>query len=168
MNLMDCGLSTRRGILPAMCASPLETSCYRANILAVTVTLQWPDSVGAYYGLSHYLESLDKIYAYGAFRVAIGGHEAAFENVERRIEQLRETQHRRLSRVLDILRCATEPLTVWQIAMRMYGNNHGVHAVIAAMDAGSRVEYLHQRGYLSVANLDEVERDENTPFCYRS
>jgi glyoxylase-like metal-dependent hydrolase (beta-lactamase superfamily II) len=137
------------------------------HVLPVTVTQQWPESVGAYYGLGHYLDSLDKIQACGTFRVAIGGHEAAFENVDRRIENVRETQHRRLSRVLDILRGATEPLTLWQIAVRMYGRAQGIHAVIAAMDAGSRVEYLYERGYLSLANLDETERDEVAPPRYR-
>ena len=137
------------------------------HVLPVTVTQQWPESGGAYYGLGHYLESLDKLQQYDGFRLAIGGHEATFENVYQRIDRLRETQHRRLERVLDILRRAAEPMTIGQIAMRMYTLAHGPQAVIAIMDAGSRVEYLYERGYLTVANLDEVEREEHAPLHYQ-
>ncbi len=136
------------------------------HVLPTTVTQQWPGSMGSYHGLHHYLESLDKIPA-GHFRLAIGGHEAAFENIEGRIKHLRETQHRRLSRVLDILRGARQPLTIWQVAIRMYGEARGIQAVMAVMDAGSRIEYLYERGYLNVANLETVGHDEHAAVCYR-
>jgi hypothetical protein len=38
--------------------------------------------------------------------------------------------------------------------------------VLAVTDVGSRVEYLQQRGELTVANLDEIERDENAVYRY--
>ena len=85
---------------------------------------------------------------------------------DRRIELLQETQHRRVSRVLNVIRRSREPQTLWQLVIRVCGEVYGV-AAIAVMDVGSRVEYLCQRGYLSLANLEEVERDEYAPFRYR-
>ena len=44
----------------------------------------------------------------------------------------------------------------------------GFRALLAITDVGSRVEYLHQRGRLTVANLDEIEQDETAVFQYRA
>lgn len=136
------------------------------HVLPVTVTQQWPESIGAYNGLGHYLESLDKLRRVEGVRVALGGHEAPVEDVYQRIDHLRDTQHRRLQRVHDMLHNADEPLTIRQIAARMYTQAHGVHSVLALMDAGARVEYLFDRGDLTVANLNEVELDDAIAFRY--
>ena len=136
------------------------------HILPVTVTQQWPESIGAYNGLGHYLESLDKIRRIEGFRVALGGHEAAFENVYERIDHLRDTQHRRLQRVHDMLHHAAAPMTICEIAARMYTQARGVHSMLAVMDAGARVEYLFDRGDLTLANLDEVELDDGIAYRY--
>lgn len=136
------------------------------HILPVTVTQQWPESIGAYNGLGHYLESLEKIRCVPGIRLALGGHEAPFENVYDRIDHLRDTQHRRLQRVREMLRNTLEPLTIRQIAARMYTQARGVHSMLAVMDAGARVEYLYDRGDLTVANLDEVELDDSTAYRY--
>ena len=44
----------------------------------------------------------------------------------------------------------------------------GFRALLAITDIGSRVEYLHQRGQLTVANLDEIDRNETAVFRYRA
>ena len=48
----------------------------------------------------------------------------------------------------------------------MYPEMTGFRAVLSIADIGARVEYLHQRGRLAIANLDEVEREENLVYRY--
>jgi len=43
----------------------------------------------------------------------------------------------------------------------MYATKRGFDEVLALTDVGARVEYLHQRGQLLAANLDEIETEEN-------
>jgi glyoxylase-like metal-dependent hydrolase (beta-lactamase superfamily II) len=137
------------------------------HILPVTVPQQWPESIGAYHGLGHYLESLDKIRAVEGIRLALGGHEMVTREVYARVEQIRDTQIRRLDRLLDLLGDAPNPSTVADLAARMYTKVHGIYALLALMDVGSRIEYLYQRGRLEIANRDEIQQRPKAPFRYR-
>ena len=69
--------------------------------------------------------------------------------------------------MLDMLRKAGRPLSIDEIARESYPEVTSFRAVLAVTDVGSRVEYLHQRGELTVANLDEIDRDENAVYRYR-
>ena len=59
------------------------------------------------------------------------------------------------------------PLSVHEMALEMYPETTGFRAVLSVVDIGARVEYLHQRGRLLVANLDEVEGQQNPVYRYR-
>jgi glyoxylase-like metal-dependent hydrolase (beta-lactamase superfamily II) len=137
------------------------------HILPVTVPQQWPESISPYHGLGHYLDSLDKIRGTAGIRLALGGHEMVTRDVYARIEQIRDTQLRRLDRLLGLLRDSPRPATVAELAMRMYTKVHGIYALLALMDVGSRLEYLYQRGRLEIANRDEIAEHPRVPFRYR-
>jgi glyoxylase-like metal-dependent hydrolase (beta-lactamase superfamily II) len=137
------------------------------HILPVTVPQQWPESIGPYHGLGHYLDALEKIRAVEGIRLALGGHEPATHEVYARVEQIRDTQLRRLNRLVDLLANAPGPSTVADLATRMYTKVHGIYALLALMDVGSRIEYLYQRGRLEIANRDELQRRPHAPFRYR-
>ena len=49
----------------------------------------------------------------------------------------------------------------------MYPHAAGVHVMLALQDTGARVEYLHQRGRLVIANLEEVEHEESPVYRYQ-
>ena len=131
------------------------------HILARTVPQQWPESVAAYTGLGHYLDSLEKIERMPGFELTLAAHEQAIHDLYGRIETIRGAHVRRLDRLLDMLGEASGPLSIDEITRRLYPEVTGFRAVLAITDVGSRVEYLHQRGRLAVANLDEVEREQN-------
>jgi len=65
-----------------------------------------------------------------------------------------------LGRLLHALSSSAEPLSVDEITRQLYPEVTGFRAVLAVTDVGSRVEYLHQRGRIAVANLDDVEADK--------
>jgi glyoxylase-like metal-dependent hydrolase (beta-lactamase superfamily II) len=137
------------------------------HILSQTVPQQWPESTGAYTGLGHYLESLDKIAQMPGFTLTLAAHEQAIHDLPARIETIRAAHARRLNRLLDMLGKASRPLSLDEIAHRLYPDVTGFRALLAITDVGARVEYLHQRGRLVVANFDDVECHETRAFRYR-
>jgi len=137
------------------------------HILPRTISQQWPESVAPYTGLGHYLESLDKVARLKGIEVALGGHESPIRDLPARIDELRAIHLRRLDRILEIIRNATCPPTVAEITRQMYSRQKGLQALLALTDVGSRVEYLELRGGLEVANLEEIERQEDAPRRYR-
>lgn len=136
------------------------------HILARTITQLWPDSGQGYGGMGHYLESLAKLERMGPVSVALGGHEAPIHDLPQRIGIVRGSHLRRLDRVLDILRKAPHPLSVAEIAEQTYAGQTGLYGLLALTDVAARIEYLDQQGRLAVANLEEIEREEQPVFRY--
>lgn len=136
------------------------------HILARTVPQQWPEATAAYTGLGHYLESLDKIASQPGLELTLAAHEQPIHDVYGRIETIRNAHMRRLDRLLSVLGKASQPLSVDQITQNLYAEATGFRAVLAITDVGARVEYLHQRGRLTIVNLDEVERHQNPVYRY--
>jgi glyoxylase-like metal-dependent hydrolase (beta-lactamase superfamily II) len=136
------------------------------HILAQTIPQQWPESTGAYTGLGHYLDSLEKIERMPGFELTLGAHEQTIHDLHGRIKTIRASLQRRLDRLLTLLGKASRPLSVDEITRQSYPEATGFRAVLAITDVGSRVEYLHQRGVLTVANLDEVEREQDPVYRY--
>ncbi len=136
------------------------------HILQRTTPHQAPESITAYTGLGHYLESLDKVAHHGGFDLALGGHELPIENVYQRIEQIRQSHMRKLERVRDAIRGHDGPPTIRQITKIMYPNVKQFTVLMALEEVGAHVEYLYQLGELAVTNLDEVEKEENPPLRY--
>jgi glyoxylase-like metal-dependent hydrolase (beta-lactamase superfamily II) len=137
------------------------------HILARTVSQQWPECVVAYTGLGHYLEAIDKVSQVEGIRLGLGGHEPAILDLPARIAEIRASHDRRLNRLLGIMANASEPMTIEEMTYVMYSHQKGFHALLAITDVGSRIEYLDQRGQLTIANLDEVMRDGTTPCRFR-
>lgn len=135
------------------------------HVLSHKSTQQWPESINPYTGIGHYLDSLEKVRRLEGIGLVLGGHEAPLEDLGARIEEIRRTQFRRIDRVLDVLRRAG-PMTVSEIARELYPRAVAFHVMLALQDTGARVEYLHQRGRLVIANLEEVEGEESPVYRY--
>jgi len=136
------------------------------HILSRTIPQQWPESVAPNTGLGHYLESLDKVQRRGGFDLALPAHEIVIHDLSHRIDAIRTSNLRRLERLVEILRHAGRPLSVGELARKMYTDSLGMRAILAMTDIGARVEYLHQRGQLLVANLDDLQQGDSPVFRY--
>jgi glyoxylase-like metal-dependent hydrolase (beta-lactamase superfamily II) len=137
------------------------------HILSQTLPHLWPETATSYTGLGHYLESLAKIERSPGIEITLAAHEQVMHDVYGRIRTIRSAHQRRLDRMLETLRKAARPLSIDEIAQQSYPEVTSFRAVLAITDVGSRVEYLHQRGELTVANLDEIDRDENAVYRYQ-
>jgi glyoxylase-like metal-dependent hydrolase (beta-lactamase superfamily II) len=133
------------------------------HVLARITPHQAPESITHNMGLGHYLASLAKIASLPGVRLGLGGHEGPIEDVAGRIADIRRAHDERLCRVLDSCR---EPKTIADISRDLFGRVTSYHVLLALEEAGAHVEYLHQRGELLAANLDEIEKTSHPVVRY--
>ncbi|MCC6300069.1 MAG: MBL fold metallo-hydrolase [Anaerolineales bacterium] len=123
----------------------------------------YPESIGAYNGLGHYLDSLDKLEAWaGDARLVLNGHNDAITNLPERIDATRKNILRRMSKAVESL---VEPLTVAQICEAVYGKAEGYNQLLIIEKTGAYVEYLYEHDMIEIVNADEVE--QGMPARYR-
>ena len=134
------------------------------HILKETSPHQAPESLSLYTGLGHYLESLRRVHRLaGGIHLTLGGHEGSIDDLEGRIQEIEGLHLDRLEQVLELL---NEPLTIAQISQALFPEVEGYHELLAIEETGAHVEYLSQRGYLGIDNLDEVDFESPAPIRY--
>lgn len=133
------------------------------HVLSRITPHQAPESITQHMGLSHYLASLAKIEGLASVRLGLGGHEDPIDDVPERIRAIRQAHDERLDKVLASCR---EPKSIADISRDLFGHVESYHVLLALEEAGAHVEYLHQRGELVAANLDEIERTSHPVVRY--
>jgi len=134
------------------------------HVLKETSPHQAPEQLTLNTGLGHYLDSLEKIRPLSEIvRVVLGGHEGPFENLEDRILEIESLHEARLSQVLELLH---SPKTVAEISEELFPVVEGYHELLAIEETAAHVEYLEQRGYLSVENINEIGIQRSVPIRY--
>jgi glyoxylase-like metal-dependent hydrolase (beta-lactamase superfamily II) len=118
-------------------------------------------------GLDHYLRSLEALKAWGPdIALTLGGHHEPVEDLSARIDAICQLHQDRLARVQELL---AEPRTIAEISGTLFGEVSGYNVLLAVEEAGAHVEYLYQRGLLSIANLAELDAGpEPAPIRYLS
>ena len=137
------------------------------HILARTITQLWPQQVTPHTGYYHYRQSVRKIAAIAEGKTGLPGHEQIIENLPQRIELVGRNHQRRLERILDILQNHSEPMSIAQIARKMYASQEPSRALLALTDVGARIEYLEQIGAVAVENYDDLELNRTDTYLYR-
>jgi glyoxylase-like metal-dependent hydrolase (beta-lactamase superfamily II) len=136
------------------------------HILAQTIPQQWPESLGAYLGMGHFFDSLDKIQQMKGFDLALAAHEQVIHHLSARIDTIRAAHLRRLDRLLEMMRRQSQPLSLAEMVAELYPEVSGFRAFLAITDIAARAEYLHQRSKLAIVNLDEVAEQIQPVFLY--
>lgn len=124
------------------------------------------ESITHYTGVGHYRDALRKIRALDGIRIALGGHEEPIDDIYTRIDYLQQRIDDKLERLLNTIRQHNEPMSISDISKAMYQDKHGFDVLLAIQEAGAYVEYLYDRGYLAIANLEEFEQDFNPVLLY--
>lgn len=133
------------------------------HVLSRITPHQAPESITNHMGLSHYLDSLDKIEHLSGIRLGLGGHEDPIDDVADRIRAIRAAHDERLNKVMAI---CTEPRSIAAISLELFGRVDSYHILLALEETGAHVEYLYQRGELVAANLDEIEKTSHPVVRY--
>jgi glyoxylase-like metal-dependent hydrolase (beta-lactamase superfamily II) len=135
------------------------------HVLETTSPHQAPESLTLSTGLDHYLESLAKLRPVSSdVTITLGGHEGPVSNLDERVREIAGV-HR--DRLIDILAFTEEACTIDVIMRHLFPKVEGYHQLLAVEEAGAHVEYLHQRGFLSVVNYDEIEHGKGIPVIYK-
>jgi glyoxylase-like metal-dependent hydrolase (beta-lactamase superfamily II) len=124
------------------------------HVLNRTSPHQAPERLTLFTGLKHYLDSLQAVRNWaGDVRLSLGGHETPIPDLDARIQAIRRMHQERLQLALDLL---SEPHTVSEVSLAMFGRVHGYNVLLALEEAGAHVEYLYNRGRLGIANLSDL------------
>ncbi|MGD8554706.1 MAG: MBL fold metallo-hydrolase [Anaerolineales bacterium] len=135
------------------------------HVLKETSPHQAPECLSLSTGLGHYLASLARLLPIAdSFRVTLGGHEGPIEDLKARINAIEMVHQERLEKVLELLQ---EPKTVSEVSEALFPDVGGYHVLLALEEAGAHVEFLYQRGYLSIENLEALENEGAVPIRYR-
>lgn len=135
------------------------------HVLSRITPHQFPQAITPFAGLEHYLRSLGRIRKLEGIDVALGGHEEPMYDLRSRIDEIATFHRVRLAQVLEI--CA-EPCSIAAVSERLFGVREGYGALLAVLEAGAHVEYLHQVGRLRIANLDEVASSDDPVILYEA
>ncbi|MBI4511167.1 MAG: MBL fold metallo-hydrolase [Deltaproteobacteria bacterium] len=136
------------------------------HVLPRITAHQSPESITQSTGLDHYFESLEKIRRVGGVDMALPGHEEPIRDVSQRIREIEAFHRARLEKVRET--CASEPRTLRQISVSLFGEQKEYNKLLAYEEAGAHVEYLERRGLLEIANLEDFETQVNPIVYYRA
>lgn len=150
-----------------VCVAVGEVLLSADHVLPVITPHLAPESITHYTGLGHYLDALDKLHAIRDFELALGGHERAITDLYGRIDEIRASHGRKLEKILDILRAADHPLTVNDVSKQLYTRVKGFHILLALEEVGAHIEYLYERGQLAIANLAQLDEQNEPAVRYR-
>jgi glyoxylase-like metal-dependent hydrolase (beta-lactamase superfamily II) len=133
------------------------------HVLPHTSVALAPEAIMPYTGVAHYIESLEKALTVPGVRVALGGHEEPMPGYYEVVQATLDEAHAKVARVRQ--HC-DEPRTVYQIASAIYEHMDGYGELLRIEQTGARVEYLNQRGEVSIHNLEALEEEHSPPLQY--
>jgi len=133
------------------------------HILPKTSVALAPESIMAYTGVGHYIESLEKAAQINGIDVAAGGHEAAMHDYKSVVANTLKQAHAKVDLVLGL---CDIPRSIFEIACEIYSNLDGYGELLKLEQTGARIEYLHQRGLVMVENLSELESQPSPVLRY--
>lgn len=135
------------------------------HVLQNTSPHQAPEQLTLNTGLGHYLDSLEKIRSLSkSVNLVLGGHEGPFYDLEARILEIMRLHEERLNLVMEALE---QPRTIAEVSDVLFPDVEGYHELLAIEETGAHVEYLTQRGYVSIDNLEQMEVNRSLPVRYR-
>jgi glyoxylase-like metal-dependent hydrolase (beta-lactamase superfamily II) len=137
------------------------------HVLPRTTPHQSPESITAYTGLGHYFESLERIGRLTGIRLCLGGHEEPFSDLAGRVAEIRDDHLKKLERIRHHFEQAGR-LTIDELTERMYPGVEGWNVLLAIEEVGAHVEFLYERGELSVVNLEELGGLETGGLQFRA
>ncbi len=133
------------------------------HILSDITPHQAPEQLSTWGGLNHYLSSLDLVERWGeGTNLALCGHRRNITDLSQRISEIKKMHADRLVRVLDFFK---SPNTIFNLTKNLFGEVNGFNALLALEEAGAHVEYLYQRGLLTIVNYEEVG-DNSHPYVH--
>jgi glyoxylase-like metal-dependent hydrolase (beta-lactamase superfamily II) len=114
-------------------------------------------------GLERYLHGIGRLATEDGAVHILPAHYEPIPDLGARVREIAEDHVAKLDLTLDA--CANGA-TVVDVMQKLFGAPEGYNVLLATLEAGTHVEYLHQVGSLAVQNVDEVASDPTRPLKY--
>jgi glyoxylase-like metal-dependent hydrolase (beta-lactamase superfamily II) len=122
-----------------------------------------PQALNPHNGLERYLFGLGRLMLEDGVAHVLPAHYDPIPDLRARIMGCAEDHVEKLKRTVDACRSGA---TIADVAATLFGAQEGYSVLLALLEAGTHVEYLHQLGALVVNDLDAVQRDPNAAIRY--
>ena len=142
--------------------------------MSKTLAQIWPSRATPQTGVVNYLLSLDELRRIaleferrlGAKLTPLPAHEEPIDDIPRATERALRGFERRNRRLLALLEESDAPLSLEEIANKMYWSGRPNREFFALSDVGARVEFLLQLGLLEIVETERLSVD-NPVLRYR-
>ena len=126
---------------------------------------QNPESLMRNTGLEHYLRSLNSLKSWSdGISITFPGHDGPIADLGDRIKAIEGVHALRLKYIQDILRT---PHTINEISKILFPGTRGFNQLLALEETGAHVEYLFDRGILSIETSEHTLHGKtNVPIHY--
>lgn len=163
-NSLDIDVYHTPGHCPGQVCLQIDDILLTADHVLERITPhQAPESITLNTGLCHYLDSLTKVEHLEGISIGLGGHENPIEDVPERARGIKKSHDERLDQVLEFCR---QPRTTAEVSQELFGGLSGYQILMGLEEAGAHVEYLHLRGELVAANVEELDSDNEPVIRY--
>ena len=135
------------------------------HVLSDITPTQSPERLTLNTGLGHYTNSLKMLRDRSeGVNLSLGSHKDPITDLRGRIDEILASHVERLEKIHAML---DQPMTVSEVSKALFGKTEGYNVLLALQEAGAHIEYLYQRGMLSIMNLSEIQSSEtSTPIKY--
>jgi glyoxylase-like metal-dependent hydrolase (beta-lactamase superfamily II) len=124
-----------------------------------------PQALNPHNGLERYLFGLARLLREQGVRHVLPAHYEPIEDLHARIMGCAEDHVDKLRRT--VVACGAGA-TIAEVAEALFGKQEGYAVLLALLEAGTHVEYLHQLGALVVDDLERIVLDPEAPIRYRA
>ena len=123
-----------------------------------------PQALNPHNGLERYLFGLSRLRLLKP-RVTLPAHFQPIDDLGGRIDAIVQDHVDKLGTVREVCRGGA---TIADVAKALYGKQSGYNILLALLEAGSHVEYLHQISALVTENLDALIAEPTAAPVYRT
>jgi len=126
------------------------------HILSATIPHVWPEAMIPGGGLSRGLASIRRMKTLEGIELALPGHEEPIDRLADRVRLLRRIHHRRMDRLVEIIRISDTRPTIWEATERAYSRAESFRGCLMVTDVACRFEYLQGHDRIAIANTEAM------------
>ena len=117
-------------------------------------------------GLDRYLSGLGRLVLEEGVKHVLPAHYDPVVDLRARIHEIANDHVEKLRLTMTTTKNAGATLA--DVSSALFGKQEGYNVLLALLEAGTHVEYLHQLGALVVTDLDALVENPRLPFRYQA
>ncbi len=122
-----------------------------------------PQALNPHNGLDRYITGLGRLILESGVVHTLPAHYDPILDLRARIREIAEDHVEKLRQTRA---ACGRGATVADVSTALFGKQEGYNVLLALLEAGTHVEYLHQLGALAVSDLEALVEEPRLPFRY--